>query len=234
MTVTTTGLTKAAGISAAAAGTIFIAVQIGHPAFDTYLSDTNEWVIRCSAKAVMTVLAIAGFTGMYLRQVREMRVLGLVGYVVFVLGYLMMWATELMAVAFLPGLTDKAPQFAKDVVVASGGGHPVGDIGPLQAFFGVTGAFYMIGGLLFGIALFRAGIVARGAAALLAVSTVATAALAFLPSGFDRPMAVPEGVALIGLGISLWRDQRSPDTSRATHVAGINAPSATTPETAAL
>ena len=63
MTVTTAGLTKASAIAAAAAGTIFIAVQIGHPAFDTYLSDTNEWVIRCSAKAVMTVLAVAGFTG---------------------------------------------------------------------------------------------------------------------------------------------------------------------------
>ena len=44
---------------------------------------------------------------------------------------------------------------------------------------------------------------------LLAVSTVATAALAVLPESFNRPMAVPEGVALIGLGISLWRDQRN-------------------------
>ena len=25
---------------------------------------------------------------------------------------------------------------------------------------------------------------------------------------FNRPMAVPVGIALIGLGISLWRDQR--------------------------
>ena len=31
MTVTTTGLTKAAGIAAAVAGAIFIAVQINHP-----------------------------------------------------------------------------------------------------------------------------------------------------------------------------------------------------------
>lgn len=209
MTVTTTGLTKATGIAAALAGTIFITVQIGHPGFDTYLSQTNEWVIRGSAKAVMTVLALVGFTGMYLRQVRQVGVLGLVGYVVFALGYLMMWATELMAVVFLPGLTDKAPQFAKDVVVASGGGHPASDIGQLQTFFGLTGACYMLGGLLFGIALFRAGILARWAAALLAVSTVATAALAVLPAGFDRPMAVPEGAALIGLGISLWRDQRN-------------------------
>jgi hypothetical protein len=209
MTVTTTGLTKAAGIAAAVAGTIFITVQIGHPAFDTYLTDTNEWVIRCSAKAVMCVAALAGITGMYLRQVRQMRVVGLFGYVVFALGYLMMFATEVMPVVFLSALTDKAPAFVNNVVIASGGGTPTGDIGHLQTFFTITGVCYMLGGLIFGIALFRAKVLARWASVLLAVSTVATATLAVLPASFDRPMAVPEGVALIGLGISLWRDQHN-------------------------
>jgi hypothetical protein len=208
MTITTTGLTKAAGIAAAAAGAVFIAVQVNHPAFDTYLTDTNEWVARCAAKAVMCVLALAGITGIYLRQVRQARLLGLIGYLGFALGYLLMLATEVMAVAFLPELTGRAPAFTKNVVIASGGGSPAVDIGHLQTFFGVTGAFYMLGGLLFGIALFRARVLARWAAALLAVSTVGTAALTVLPTWFDRPMAVPEGVALIGLGISLWRDQR--------------------------
>jgi hypothetical protein len=221
MTVTTTGLTKAAGIAAAVAGTIFIAVQIGHPAFDTFVTDTHEWVIRCSAKAVMTVLALAGLTGMYLHQVRQMRLLGLFGFLVFTLGYLMMFATEVMAVAFLPTLTDKTPAFVNDIVVASGGGTPTGDIGGLQAFFNLTGACYLLGGLVFGIALFRANVLARWAAVLLAVATVSTAALAVLPASFDRPMAVPEGVALIGLGISLWRDLRTTvaipeDTGQAT------------------
>jgi hypothetical protein len=58
---------------------------------------------------------------------------------------------------------------------------------------------------VFGIALFRTGVLARWAAALLAVSTVGTAALAVLPEAFNRPLAVPEAVALIGLGVSLWR-----------------------------
>jgi hypothetical protein len=208
MTITATGLAKAAGIAAAAAGAIFIGVQINHPPMDSFLTDTNEWVARCAAKAVMTVLALVGITGMYLRQVRQMRLLGLVGFVLFAAGYLMMWATEVMAVVFLPALTDKAPQFAKDVVVAAGGGTPTGDIGHLQILFTLTGACYLLGGLVFGIALFRARVLARWAAVLLAVSTVATAALAVLPEVFSRPMAVPEGIALIGLGISLWRDQR--------------------------
>jgi predicted metal-binding membrane protein len=137
-----------------------------------------------------------------------MRVLGLVGYLLFAAGYLMMWATEVMAVTILPALTGRSPRFVNDVVVAAGGGTAHGDIGQLQTLFDLTGACYMLGGLLFGIALFRAGILARWAAVLLSVGTVATAALAVLPSAFDRPMAVPEGLALIGLGVSLWRDQR--------------------------
>ena len=67
-----------------------------------------------------------------------------------------------------------------------------------------------IGGLIFGISLFRARILARWAAALLAVGTIATASLAVLPESLNRPMAVPVGLALIGLGVSLWRNPSAP------------------------
>jgi len=83
----------------------------------------------------------------------------------------------------------------------------------------------MVGGLLFGIAFFRARVLARWAAALLAVGIAATIALAVLPESFNRPFAVPTGVALNGLGISLWRDQRitapqaAPAASRVEHLA---------------
>ncbi len=213
MTITTNRLTAAAGLAAMAAGAIFIGVQVGHPLRDTYLQLTDEWVVRCTAKAVMSLLALVGITGMYLRQTRQLRVLGLVGYLTFALGYLLMWVTEMVAVFFLPALTGKAPAFVQDVVVTGAGGHPVGDIGHLQVFFELTAAGYLVGGLLFGIALFRAAVLARWAAALLAVSTLATLALAVLPESFSRPMAVPEGIALIGLGLSLWRDQRSQRTA---------------------
>jgi len=209
MNVTVTGLTKAAGVAAAAAGAIFIAVQINHPPTESYLTQTHEWVIRSVAKSVMCGLALAGITGIYLSQVGRMRALGLVGYLVFAAGYLMMLPTEVMAATLLPGLTHTQPGFVNDVVVTAAGGHPVGDIGHLQVLFNLTGACYILGGLIFGVALFRAHVLARWAAVLLSVSTVATASLAFLPDAFNRPMAVPEGVALIGLGISLWRQQRA-------------------------
>lgn len=206
MTITATGLIKAAAAAAAVAGSIFIAVQIGHPGSDTFTTETTQWVARSCAKTVMAALALAGITGMYLRQHRKAGVLGLAGYLVFAVGYLAMFGVELIAATVLPNLVGSEPGFVNDVVAAANGGTPTGDIGGLQILFDVAGAGYILGGLLFGIALFRTGVLARWAAALLAVSTVATAALAVLPEAFNRPFAVPEGIALIGLGVSLWRN----------------------------
>ena len=209
MTITTTGLTRAAGISAAAAGLIFIGVQINHPPMDVASVATTEWVVRNSAKVVMAALALVGITGMYLRQVRQVGLLGLVGYLLLGAGYLLMFSTEIISAYLLPGLVHVAPGYVNDVVVAAAGGTPVGDIGAMATVLAVTGVGYMVGGLVFGIALFRARILARWASALLALGTIATASLAVLPESFNRPMAVPVGVALVGLGVSLWRDQRS-------------------------
>ncbi len=208
MQITSSTLTRAAGAAAVAAGAIFVLVQVGHPPGGTFTTETAAWVARSCAKAVMAALALVGITGMYLRQHRQAGLLGLVGYLVFAAGYLLMFGVEVVAAAVLPGLTGREPAFVDDVVAAALGGTPSGDIGGMQVVLGLGGAGYMLGGLLFGVALFRAGILARWAAALLAVSTVGTAALAVLPESFDRPFAVPEGLALIGLGVSLWRHHR--------------------------
>lgn len=206
MTITSTTLTRAAGVAAAVAGAIFIAVQIKHPATDTFTTETTQWVVRECAKIVMAVLALAGITGMYLRQYRKAGLLGLVGYLVFAAGYLTMFSVEVIAAVVLPNLVHSEPGFVNDVVAAANGGSANGDIGGLQILFGLMGAGIILGGLVFGIALFRTRVLARWAAALLAVSTGALAALAVLPESFNRPLAVPVGIALIALGVSMWRN----------------------------
>jgi hypothetical protein len=208
MNVTSSGLTRAAGVAAAIAGSIFVVVQVNHPAEAAFDTETTEWVLRCIAKGVMSVLALAGITGIYLRQHRQAGLLGLVGYLLFALGYLTMFAVQVIATSVLPALLDTNPGYVMDVMYAAAGGSPSGDIGGMQVVLNVAGVGYMLGGLVFGIAMFRTAILARWASALLAVSTIGTAALAVLPEAFNRPLAVPEGIALIGLGVSLWRNPR--------------------------
>jgi hypothetical protein len=89
------------------------------------------------------------------------------------------------------------------------GGTATGDTGLFGPLSRVSGITYLAGGFLFGIALFRAGVLARWAAALLAVGAVATIAIPLLPQINERVFAVPTGFALVGLGFSLWREQRT-------------------------
>jgi hypothetical protein len=206
MQITSTHLSRGAAGAAAAAGAIFVAVQVGHPASDTFTTETSEWVVRSTAKTVMAALALAGITGLYLRQHRQAGLLGLAGYLVFTVGYLGLLGVEVIAATVLPTLVDTQPGLVDDVVTAAVGGTPAGDIGGVQVLLNVSGIGYILGGLLFGVAIFRARVLPRWMGALLAASTVATAALAVLPESFNRPLAVPEGIALIALGVALWRN----------------------------
>ncbi len=215
MTITPTTLTRVAGVAAVAAGLIFIGVQINHPDLDITSITTTELAIRNSLKVLMAALVLVGITGMYLSQVRRNGVLGLIGYLVFGTGYLLIMSTTFVSAYVLPSIAETDPSYVKDVLAVGTGDAAAGDLGVLGAAFQVQGLCYLAGGLLFGIALYRARVLARWASALLAVSGVVSAALAVLPDAFYRLLAYPNGIAMIALGYSLWRSQRQ--TTDKTH-----------------
>ncbi len=207
--ITINRITAAAGLCAAVAGAIYIGVQINHPPAEVAQVVTTEFVVRETAKALMAVLALAGFAGMFLHNRRRFGLLGVVGYVLVSIGYLAMFANQCIVGYVLPVVARTSPGYVQDYLDAAMGGSPSGDIGHIQELFLITGVGYSLGGLLFGIALFRASILARWASALFAIGTVSALALAALPESFSRPFAVPVGVALIGLGVSLYRSSRT-------------------------
>ena len=210
MTITTTTLTKASAVAAAVGGLLFIAVQVKHPSLDVAFATTTEWKVRESMKVLFGAFSLIGITGMYLRQVNQIRVLGLLGYVLFSVGFLALMGVEVVGAVVLPSIAHSAPGYVTDVLAVATGGHAAGDVGLMQPISAVMAIGFLGGGLLFGIALFRANVLARWAAALLAVASVATAARAVVPQINERLFAIPFGIALIGLGYSLWRDQRTP------------------------
>jgi len=220
MTITTTTLTRAAGLAAVAGGLLFVAVQVKHPLLDVPFTTTTEYAVREGAKILMAVFSLIGITGIYLRQVRQLGVLGLIGYVALGVGYLTILGIQLIAVFVLPDLAANQPGYVSDALAVAHSGHPVGDVSQFQTLNNIA-ITYIVGGFLFGIALFRAGILARWAAALMSVGAVATIATFQLPELTQRLFAVPAGIALIGLGFSLWREQR---TKTDTTVAGTDSP----------
>ena len=216
MNVTTSGLTKASGAAAAAAGALFIGVQIGHPHLDATSIQSTEMAVRDTLKVLMAALALAGITGMYLSQVRRNGVLGLVGYLVLSVGYLLVLGTAFAAAFVLPEVAHTNPAYVNDVIDVTNGRTASADIGAMVAVNRIQGFAYLAGGLLFGVALFRARVLARWATVLLAVGGVVTIVLSFMPDAFYRLLAFPNGIAMIGLGVSLWLSQgtaRPADTS---------------------
>ena len=212
MTVTTTKLTRAAGLSAVVGGLLFIAVQINHPLLDATFTTTTEYAVRETMKIFMAVFSLIGITGIYLRQVRQTGVPGLIGYVVLGVGYLAIFSTQVVGVFVLPTLAGSEPGYVNDVLAVATNRTPSGDIGPLQIFIQGGGFAYVAGGIIFGIALFRANVLARWAAILLSVGAVAILTTSMLPELTQRLFAIPVSVALIGLGFSLWREQRPQNT----------------------
>ena len=206
MAVTPASLTRASGAAAVAAGMLFIGVQIGHPTLSATSITTTDVEVRDSLKVLMSALALAGITGMYVSQVRRNGVLGLIGYLVLAAGYLGIMCVTFAAAFVLPEVAGSDTVFVNDVIaVNTGRGTVHGDIGALDTVLKLQGVAYLAGGLIFGIALYRARVLARWAAVLLVIGGVATVVLAQMPDAFYRLLAVPNAVAMIGLGYSLWR-----------------------------
>ena len=212
MTVTTTKLTRAAGLSAVVGGLLFIAVQINHPLLDATFTTTTEYAVRETVKIFMAVFSLIGITGIYLRQVRQTGVFGLIGYAVLGVGYLAIFSTQVVGVFVLPTLAASEPGFVNAVLAVAASSTPSSDIGPLQILIKGGGFAYVAGGIIFGLALFRANVLARWAAMLLSVGAVAILTPPQLPELTQRLFAIPVSVALIGLGFSLWREQRTQNT----------------------
>jgi hypothetical protein len=106
-------------------------------------------------------------------------------------------------------LTAVAPTFVESVLgMASGAGGPM-NLGALATLYSLVSVLYLLGLLLFGIAMFRARILPRWAAGLLAFSgPLAIIMVALLPHQLERLAAMPMGFALAWLGYALWSERR--------------------------
>ena len=108
----------------------------------------------------------------------------------------------------MPLLATDVPEFVEGFLGISNGRASAVDLGALPAVYALAGILYLLGGLLFGIATFRAGVLPRWAAGLLAVAATLTPLAALLPHHIQRFAAVPMGLALAWLGYALWSERR--------------------------
>jgi hypothetical protein len=204
-------LIRGAGLSAVVAGSLFVGMQAIHPPDALSYVTTGAWALVHYLGVAMCLLNLLGIVGIYARQVEEAGWLGLVGFLLFALMWALTAAFQFAEALILPLLATDAPQFVEGFLGISSGATGATNLGVLPTVYALTGVCYLLGGVLFGVATFRAGVLPRRAAGLLAVGTILPIlGSSLVPHPFDRLFAVPVGVALAWLGYALWSERRAP------------------------
>jgi hypothetical protein len=190
------------------AGIIFAGIQPIHPPDILSSVNTSAFIIITSLKTVMSIFGLLGITGLYARQVEESGWMGLAGYLLLTIFYAVQMCMSFVEPLILPLLTTESPRFVESVLgLASGAGGPM-DLGALATVYSLVSVLYLLGLLLFGIAMLRTGILSRWAAGLLAFSgPLAIIMVVLLPHQIERLAAMPMGIALAWLGYSLWSER---------------------------
>jgi hypothetical protein len=212
--LTTANLIRLAGLCALIGGVCYVLVGILHPANVPASVTTTRWEVVHLLACAMSFFGLLGLAGIYARQAVKSGWLGLVGYIL-----LSGWMVLIMGFSFaeafiLPHLASVTPAFEDGWMKVFNGGTSTINMGFLPTLWTLSGPLYILAGLTFGIATFRAHILPRVAAVLLALGT-GLAPLASQLSLTNQPKtAIPVGVALAWLGYALMTEHRSPVTER--------------------
>lgn len=214
MKITAANLIRWSGGAAIMAGLIFAAYQPIQPPEVLASVTTSAWAIITPLKTAMCLLFLLGWTGLYARQVKEAGWLGLAGYLLLSLSWALQFAFVFATAFILPLLATTAPTFVDSLLRSASGTVSVVNLGALPMLYTIVGIGYILGGLLFGIATLRAGILSRWAAGLLAVASALPVAFvlqpvaALIPPQIQHLAAMPLGIAVAWLGYALLTERR--------------------------
>jgi len=208
--ITSSNLIRFSGLALVPAGIVFAGIQPIHPPDVVESVTTSAWAVITSLKTAMCLLFLVGITGLYARQVDKAGWLGLTGFALLFVSWWLQTAFVFAEAFILPPLAATAPEFV-DALLGISYGHTGGvNLGAAPTIYSLgVGITYMLGGLLFGIATLRAGILPRLPAALLAVAAALTPLAALLPHAQQRFAAAPVALALAWLGYSLWSERQA-------------------------
>lgn len=210
MKPTAANLIRWSGLAAMMTGIIFAGIQPIHPPDVLASVTTSAWVIITSLKTVMSLFGLLAIAGLYARHVEKTGWLGLAGYLLLTFFYALQMCFSFIEPLVLPLLATESPKFVAGFLGILTGAPSEVSVGAIPAVYGIVAVLYLLGTLLFGIAIFRARILSRWAAGLLALSGPLSVILTMIGHPINRIAAVPMGIALVWLGYALWSERREP------------------------
>src|SRR5919202_2959181 len=155
MKITTSNLLSWTGVSALAAGTLYVFVGLLH----TFVSHngglssvTNYgWVLTHSLTIAVSFFGLLGIAGLYARQAERVGWFGLAGFLLFSLWLVLVPGFTFFEAFILPLLAIDAPTVAESFLAIFTGTAGETRFGTLATIWTIMGPMYMIGALLFGI-----------------------------------------------------------------------------------
>ena len=200
-------LIRWAGLAALVAGICFVALGLLHPPEILSSVTTSRWAITHAVAIALSVFGLLGVTGLYARQMEAAGWLGLAGYLLWSLWLVLFLPFNFVEAFILPLLATEAPTLAEGFLGVITRSASEASFGALAGLWALSDILFLLGGLVFGIATLRAGILSRWAAGVFTVGIGLAPATALLPHALEPLVAVPIGVGLAWLGYALWAER---------------------------
>ncbi len=198
--VTPESLLSLTGIASMTAGVLYIFIQLIHPLDELASVSTDRWSVVAVLTSVMSFLNIIGFIGIYSSNIKKLRILGLIGFIALILFWLISMIFSFNEAFILPLLVKSSPEFVIGMTGLFTNVISTADVGIFPILSIISGLLYIFGGMIFGFAFIRSGVLPKYVTILFTVASGITILASIVPHPFDRALAIPMGISLVLLG----------------------------------
>jgi hypothetical protein len=204
-------LMRLAGFSALLSGLSIVVLGMFHPANEPAYVTTPTWIIVHIFATSLGFFGVLGLAGLYARQVEKAGWLGLIGFLLFSAWMTLVGFFSFIEAAILPHLASDFPPFVTGFLGMLNGIPSEVNLGVLPTMWNISTPMLILGSLVFAIATYRAGILPRGAAGLLALGTLMIPVGALLPTELQaKIIMIPMGLGMAWMGYALFSERRVP------------------------
>lgn len=195
---------KWSAVASMSAGFLYLLIQLIHPTDALASVTTTGWLTVHVVSLVMDFLALIALNGILLRQYKNFRWYGFLGYFLFSVFFVMSFAFHFIEGFVYPILVNSSPAFVEGLLGLIASKPSSVDLGLIPTVYAMTGISYLLGGFILGLSLYRSEVFSKTSSLLLSFGSLVTILGAFIPHPLDRTMAIPVGLALICLGREMF------------------------------